>query len=219
MKVIKASHKKHVYSKWLQSELYRMKNKLSKEDIEIIEKPNLEDDVENRRRENLLFDKYGRSAILEKLPSEITWHEVAIEEEDIGKLYLIPVFDWFMDTGRTFKLENTVKHLSPNRGFNLAEDNKGAVVHHDKAEIIAKLQQKNLDDIVMISTSLKDKPITIIDGTHRSAFLIRNNNLVGTKGFLGIASNLSDCLWSIERASMQNDLQELSQYAAIGMLW
>ncbi len=219
MRSIQITEDHHVYSKWLKSELYRVKTDLSTSEIELVENPNLQNLEDNVARKNLLWNKYGRSAILSPLPQNITWHEVVIEVDDIEKMYILPVFDWFMDTGRTFKLKDTTDNLAPNRGYNIRPDLRGSVVHHQKIEEMSISENNNYSDIVIISSGLTDKPYTIIDGTHRSTFLYKNNNLTGTKAFLGIAHDLSSYIWSIERSSMNNDLRELNQLADNGLLW
>ncbi len=218
MKIVRAIDKHNVYAKWLQSELYRVRESLTPTEITLIETPDLQNENDNAQREDILLNKYGRSAILQRIPINITWHEIEIETADTEQIYVCPVFDWFLDTGRTFKLSNTIEHLAPNRGWNFSLTNNGNVAHHQKiTEMTASPQ--SYEDIVMISTAITDKPFTIIDGTHRATFLHRNNNLTGTKGFLGIADNLSQCMWSVERATFQNDLQELNQIANDGKLW
>lgn len=218
MKIITITTKHHVYAKWLKSELYRVRESLTPTEIALIETPDLQNENDNTQREDLLLNKYGRSAILQQIPGNTTWHEVEIENADTGQIYVCPVFDWFLDTGRTFRLSHTTDHLAPNRGWNFSSTNKGDIAHHQKiTEMTASPQ--SYEDIVMISTATSDKPFTIIDGTHRATFLHRNNNLSGTKGFLGIADDLSQCMWSIERATFQSDIRELNQLAAVGMLW
>lgn len=219
MRIISPTEKQNVYHKWLKSELYRVRNELSPEDITLIESPNLADEEENEKRRVLLFDKYGRSAILQTIPNDIVWHEVVIEDNDIDSLYILPVFDWFMDTGRTFKISDTINHLAPNRGYNLSSTLNGQVVHHQKVEEMTDSEDNPYEDIIMVSSGLAEKPFTIIDGTHRSTYLHKNSRLTGTKGLLGVANNLAGYIWSVERSNMANDLRELNQYAALGMLW
>lgn len=218
MKIINRVNKHHVYAKWLKSELYRVRTNLTSEDIALIENPRLQNENDNRKREEILLYKYGRIAILQYLPGNIIWHEVKIERNDIDKIYICPVFDWFMDTEQTFLLKKTKQYLAPNRGHRLPNVPQMTTTHYQKIEDMSALPQ-NYEDIVMISTHTINKPFTIIDGTHRATFLYRNNNLVGTKGYLGIAEDLSQCQWSIERTNIQIAIQELNDYVDAGMIW
>lgn len=211
---------KHVvYSTWLLSELYRVKSTLTDAEIAIIENPNLQNPNENIKRENLLYNTYGRSAILKTLPSDVAWHEVIIESDDVNKIYILPVFDWFMDTGKTFKLADTKDNLAPNRGYDLGPLQKEGVTHYQQIEEMAAANRPQDNSIIMISSTTSSGPYTIIDGTHRATFLNRKNQLESTKGFLGVSSNLSTYIWSIERSNIQESLRELNQYAEAGMLW
>jgi len=71
------------------------------------------------------------------------------------------------------------------------------VIHFEK---IAEMLRDNVDTdgIIIISTNPEHGPYTIIDGTHRSSMLIRQNKLAGAKAFLGISKDLSQCIWSVE---------------------
>lgn len=220
MKVLNKSTKHHVNAAWLKSELFRMREKLRPHEIALIESTNTDNPEENNAREFMLNDgsKFGRSAIIDKLPQDLEWHEVEIEENDIGKLYLIPVFDWFVDTGGTFRLDGTINHLAPGRGHLVNVQTPQPVIHFEKLDAISK-DKVDTDGIVIISTNSENGPYTIIDGTHRSSMLIRQNKLAGTKAFLGISKDLSQCIWSVERADFQQYLNILHQWVQSGIMW
>lgn len=218
MNIIDHADKNRVYETWLKSELYRINNKLSDEEIRIIENPDLENDEENRKREYILLYKYNRSAIIDKLPNVVNWYEVEIEESDVDNLFILPALDWFMDTGRTFKLKNTIANLSPYRGHKLAHYPKMSITHHQKIKKMFFYPKDTFKDIIMISSS-NNGPFTIIDGTHRSVVLLNENRLSNTKGFLGITDNLSQCFWSIERADIKKYILLLNQLADQRIIW
>lgn len=220
MRILNQSTKHHVNAAWLKSELYRMRDKLQPHEIALIERPNTDNPEDNSAREFMLNDatKYGRSAIIDKLPIDLEWHEVQIEEKDIKSLYLIPVYDWFLDTGGTFRLDGTVKHLTSGRGHLVNVTAPQPVIHFEKVEAMSK-DQVDTDSVVLITTNLEYGPYTVIDGTHRSSMLIRKNRLVGTKAFLGISNNLSQCIWSVERADFQQHLYTLNQWVQSRIMW
>lgn len=218
MIIVKSSDKNRVYLAWLKSELYRVRSKLTDEEIRFIETPDMENEDENRRREQILLYKYGRIAILERLPSKIDWFETEIEQEDIDEIYIVPVWDWFLDTGKTFKMTRALDHMSKHRGHRIPDQPQITITHHEKVEKMF-LSEDNPQDITMISSSIKDSPFTIIEGVHRSITLYKKNKLQGTKGFLGISDELSGCMWSIERTDMQGHINGLNQLVDAGIIW
>lgn len=218
MIVLNPASKHKVISAWLKSELYRKRSELTPEEISLIETTNLDNEEENQRRENLLFHTYGRSAILDKLPNDIEWFEVEVEEQDIDRIFILPVLDWFMDTGKTFGLKNIPSNLSPNRGHRISNYPQMTMTHHQKIQEMMSLPDEKCDDIVMIASS-NSGPFTVIDGTHRSSVLQIKNKLPTTKGFLGVKNDLTQCIWSIERANLTSDLQQMNQWASQRIIW
>lgn len=204
---------------WLKSELYRMRPNLTSEEVKIIEEPDLANVEQNKKREDILLHRYGRSAIIDKLPTQMDWFEVKIERADAEKFFILPVWDWFLDTGKTFKLEDIPISLSSRRGHKLPNYSQEAITHHYRKVTEMLLSPgSNLGELIMIS-STKSGPFTIIDGTHSSATLLKNGKLQGTKGFLGIADDLSQCIWSIERADLGIHIATLNQWADQGIIW
>lgn len=217
MKAIKQTDKHHVYSAWLKSETYRM-NDLTPEEIALINNPDLNNEQQNSAREELLFNRFGRVAILEKIPSDLDWFEGELEEGDIDNLYMLPVFDWFMDTGRTFQLKNVINHLSPNRAHLIYNGQLTPVVHHKMIGEMDKALDDKIQDIVLVTSGNNDAPFTIIDGTHRSSLLMRRGTIVGTKVFFG-KGDMTNCFWSVERNDFQNHVAELNRLTLQGAMW
>ncbi len=218
MKIINTSTKDKVYAAWLKSEFYRMKDNLSQEQIALIEKTNFDDQAENAQRENLILNVYGRKPIMDHVPVDILWHEVEIEKEDLENLYILAIWDWFVDTGRTFKLSGVVKNLSSGHGHRISNFPPGAADHKLKIDEMLKVMDKNVQGIVLISSS-KDGPFTIIDGTHRSSLLAIKDSLLGTKAYLGIAADLSKCVWVPECENYEQTIAELNRVVNEGYLW
>ncbi|OGE31831.1 hypothetical protein A2631_01745 [Candidatus Daviesbacteria bacterium RIFCSPHIGHO2_01_FULL_44_29] len=218
MKIVNTSTKDKVYEAWLKSEFYRMKDSLSPEQVDIIENPNLDNRSENEQRENLIFNIYGRKPIMDHVPTDITWHEVEIEEKDIENLYLLAIWDWFIDTGKTFKLSGVLKNLSSGHGHRISNFPPGAADHKVKIDEMLKTPDTGVQDIIMISAS-ETGPFTIIDGTHRSSFLTIKGGIPGTKAYLGIAPDLSKCVWAPEWEGYQQNILELNRIVDEGYLW
>ena len=217
MKILSHISKDKVYTSWLQSELYRKEKDLTKEEIVIIKNPNFANEGEASKREKLLLDKYGRSAILARLPAELEWHESEFEPQDVDKLYILPVFDWYMDTGETFKVSDTLIHLSDTRGYHLPQLGSAEVLHFQTVNKIIESPPEDFGEVILIASS-QDGPYTVIDGTHRSVALLKMGKLIGSDCFVGVG-NLSQCIWSIERLDLSHHLDELDQLKSLGNLW
>lgn len=217
MKARKSTTKHHVYLGWLRSELYRKKDELSDDELSIIEQPDLKDDKENAARETLLLHKYGRSAIIDKLPGQIVWHEAIVEKKSKDKMFILPVLDWFMDTGKTFQLKDVETNLSSKRGHRLP-NYPHMPNHHKKIYEIVNSKKPATGRIIAISTST-DGPYTVIDGTHRSSALDIQGKLHNAPAFLGVAENLSNCIWSIERKDIDTEIMKFNSCANSGLIW
>lgn len=195
-----------------------MENKLTPEQITFIKKPNFGNKEENAQRENLLLNIYGRKSIMDHVPDETSWHEVEIEKNDLNNLCILMIWDWFIDTGRTFKLLEVPFNLSSGHGHHVSNFPPGAADHKVKIDEMSKAMDENIQDIVIISTS-ENGPFTIIDGTHRSSLLAIKGKVPGTKAYLGIANDLSQCVWTPEWVNYQQSIAELNRLVDGGYLW
>lgn len=218
MKILSKSTKDKVYAAWLKSELYRMKPHLSQNQLDLIENPNFDDPQETTQREDLMLNVFGRKPIMDHVPTNIEWHKVEIESGDIESMHILAIWDWFLDTGRTYKLSQIPSKLSSGHGHRISNFPPGAADHKSKIDEMEKVMGKDVQDIVMISTS-HSGPFTIIDGTHRSSLLTLRGVLPGTKAYLGIARDLSNCVWAPEWTNYQASIDELSKLADAGYLW
>ena len=218
MKVIGEVPEAKVILYWLVSELYRLKGELTVDQINIIKYPDLENVEQNTLRKELLYDKFGSSAILDSVPKNINWHEVEIEEVDIEKIYLLAIWDWFLDTGKTYKLSDIPTHLSSPHGHRVTNF-PPPLDHKKKIEEMSNSLQGEIADIVMIATNTDAGPFTVIDGTHRSSLLAIRGQLPGTKAYLGISPDLTQCVWPPEWDNYQRSLDELNKLVDDGYLW
>jgi hypothetical protein len=218
MRIVNPTSKNHVHLAWLKSELYRMRSDLASDELSLIENPDLNNSEENLQREELILNKYGRSPIMETVPSQIQWHEVEIEDEDLENLYILAIWDWFIDTGKTYKLSQVPANLTSNHGHRISNFPPGAADHKTKIEAMMSAPEINTQDIILIASS-ENGPFTIIDGTHRSSLLALNGTISGTKAYLGIANDLSQCVWTPEWTNYEVSKTELSNAVDQGFLW
>jgi hypothetical protein len=219
MKILSLSNENQIILKWLISELYRVKPNLDQYEINLIEKANLNNSLENDRRKTLLFYKFGRIAIWKEIPKISEWLEVEIEEVDIDRLYILPVYDWYLDTGRSFKLIDTIENLSPDRGYKFENIPRQQILHYEKITNMIRNPPTDLNGVVIITSNIEKGLYTIIDGTHRSSVLAKKGRLVHLRAYIGIAPNLSNCIWSIERVDIKKHLSELNHLVNCGSMW
>lgn len=216
MKILDKVSKDKVYAAWLKSELFKYKEAgIAPTDEKIIVNPDFANEEENKRREELLLSR--RKPIIETLPADITWHEILIQEDDLGKTYIIPVHDWFLDTGKTFQLINVKHNLKHKRGNKLP----GRVNEFDHlSSVIEKGQflDKNSDRIIFVSSNASG-PFTIIDGVHRACCLARNDKYADFYGYLGVSPSTANYRWSVEFNQINQILWELGELSQKGVLW
>ncbi len=211
MKIISDVTQDQVFLDWIKSELHRIVD-LSADEIALIHNATVEDPKEAAKRKDILFKRLGRSAILDKLPQDVSWKLAEIEESDIDQIYSIPVFDWFLDTGKTFRFKFILDHLSPKRG-----PFPSPKTHHQIIDEIIK-SGKIEGKLVVVTPSVKGK-ITIIDGIHRGSALLIKNQLIGKTVNLGISPGIATWDWSVEDMVLIPKIQSLNQYANDGKIW
>lgn len=224
MKFIRKASDPEMRHAWLKSEWFRIKNHYLDTNQKILDSPNFEDEKENELRRQLLI---RRGPILDSLPRDITWYAVEVEQVDVEKLYIIPIFDWFLDTGETFRLVDAIVNLAPNRGYYNQSRETCAIDHFN--EVSRKLSfwecgkeaQAN-ERLILVATETKG-PFTIIDGTHRAvAYLKKEKDASDTfpwKGYLGISPNCGTYRWHIESDGAKQHIELCKINASRGILW
>jgi hypothetical protein len=217
MNIIRSVSKDLVYSAWLQSELFHRRSDLSFDEIELILHPDISDIAQNKKRAELLQTTFGRGPLVNELPDDIIWFEGEIREEDIEKMYVLPVIYWYLDSGKTFKLTDIPDSLKKGRGVQTQE---GPILidHFDRIEKISTADYSDFGKLILASSS-EDGPYTIIDGTHRAVLLYKINRLVSQKVFLGTSSKMTRCVKSIEREDLTAWTKELEQKVLRKELW
>lgn len=217
MKIIQNVSKDEVYLAWLKGEQYKVED-LTGEELRLVSSPNLDDQIENTKRASLLLGKFRRSPIMNELPTNIQRIKILIEDNDSEKIYIISCLDWFLDTGKSFKLSAVKENLSGKRGHNLP-DFPPFEDHKQKIAQISSSQNSRPKDVIMITSNLNSGPFTIIDGAHRASSLLINGTLCGTGGYLGLSDDLSRCKWTQAWFNFRSMNQELNQLVDQGLIW
>lgn len=190
---------------------------------QLIDNPDLNDPAQNVTRTELLFR--DRQKILQELPYEMQPEWVNIEPADLPNLYVVPTFDWFLDTGRTYRLIDTTANLAPGRGF-LTAQGRRPTEHLAKvdglASRLANYDAATTDEVLILIAADGAGPFTIIDGTHRATALYRNyvaEPNMPWRGILVVDQAIAECLWHIESPSAQRNLNMCAWEVSRGTLW
>lgn len=128
---------------------------------------------------------FFRCDILEKLPNDLQWYEVKIEEEDLDNLYIISSGDWAVaGITITFKVVEVVDFLK-----------RGISDDRIMPNILAKKRkyEDNINAIdkkfILVSPTLEGN-YTILDGNKRAVALQSIDRLVGNVVYLGVSENI-----------------------------
>ena len=194
---------------WLRSELDRT-HPLR----QLVDHPDLSDPVQNTTRARLLFST--RAVILRELPYEMQPEWVNIQEIDLANLYILPCREWYLDTGRSFRLADVPANLRAGRHpiDHLAKVDAitPSLVDYDAAT--------TSEALILIAADLAG-PYTIIDGTHRAAALYRDQlakpNLPW-KGILVADPAIAQSTWHIESPQAKRNLNLCAWEAGLGEL-
>lgn len=220
MKVLRETTRDHLNLAWLRSEAW----KLNVEPSFVDERASLSDVEQNRRRAELLHAY--RAPILDQLPADARYHEVRIEEGDLPKLYILTVWDWFLDTGRTYQLTNTQTHLKPDRGGIINGDHLPPVNHAagvaEKRPFLTDYDAENSDEHLILVAADDQGPYTIIDGTHRATALLEQHHAspnLPWRGILITSPSMNTNRWHIGFDAAAHLVRELGQLADSGALW
>lgn len=169
MQVVGTSSLEEVILTWLSSEWYDLPYG-TPSDRSIIDNGILGDVEENARRKWLLRH---RAKILDEIPPGAPAYRVLIEEVDLADLYIVPTGDWYLDTGRSFRLIDTPANLRPGRGAD-SRLGLGPIEHYNKVRAKAQYMSTHgtvSDEVLILISPGTAGPYTIIDGTHRAAAL------------------------------------------------
>ncbi len=221
MEIIGPTTREELILVWLRSEWDRVPFPRSL-DRQLIDDPDLTDQGQNEARAALLYR--DRAVILKELPDEMSPVWVDIEEADLPKLYILPCFDWYLDTGGTFRVVDTAVNLAAGREFRYQQIRQ-AIEHLAKVDAIApglaNYDAASTDEVLILIAADRLGPYTIIDGSHRAAALYRNY-LTGTKmpwrGILVVNQAVAECLWHIESLRARANMAQFKQAAELGML-
>jgi hypothetical protein len=209
---------------WLRSEGDRLS--LPQGEYErLIKHPDLGNAADNNRRLELLRVDLNRRQIIDRsIPPGASIKWVYIEEQDLPKLYIIPTYHWYLNTGRSFLLTYTEANLKPGRSANVGHDIE-AINTYDTVTALeqrfASYDAASTGEALIIIAPSDDGPYTIIDGNHRAAALYRNYLRAPNtpwKGILITHPAIADSLWYINSQTARANIRNTGILADRGLL-
>lgn len=194
MKVIKQVGFEIVVHAWLKAEWYKkefdpVRNQINQS---VIESPDFDSEKENNLRMWLL--SCVRGPILNPLPPDTIWHMAIFDMDDIKRTFIIPSSDWGIISSNTYHPLKVIENL------NLDEPHANKI-----KEMEATLQNKSVDQKLILVASDPNSILTTIEGNHRGVAVFNNaikNKLSGPiidEVFLGISPNMKGYQWHIEK--------------------
>jgi hypothetical protein len=207
---------------WLKSEWWKMPPEIQSRFSHLIEQPDLTNADENATRSAIL--RALRDAILRHIPGDARYRHAKIEETDLASLFIITSWDWFLDTGRTYALSETLIHLQPNRGGRVPAlqriDHRRSV--DEKRRYLNDYDANSTDEHLIVVASGDGGPFTLIDGTHRAVALLVEHEQRPTfpwKAIVIDSPGMSANHWHIGFTGVTQKLAELGQLADQGSIW
>jgi hypothetical protein len=204
---------------WLRSEWFKGH---AGTDRSLIDDPDLADATQNRLRAELLG---YRSPLLNAIPTGSHYRSVLVEEADLPRLYLLTTWDWFLDTGRSFRLTDTRQHLRSGRGGNIGgsrQEIDHAAAVEQKLPYLENYSADLSGELLVLVASDTDGPVTIIDGTHRATALLQMHDQspnIPWRAILIESPAMASNRWHIGWDHTPEVVAELSRLAEAGEIW
>jgi hypothetical protein len=212
---------------WLKSEWWKLpsalRSALPANANALIGEPDLEDPAQNEARSRIL--RAYRGPVLNRIPADARYRYVRLEASDLPSLYVIAVWDWFLDTGRTFELLNTLTHLRHGRG-GVINGARQSIDHlqrvRETIEFIDQHPHEHSDEQLILIAVAESGPYTIIDGTHRAAALLRRHQASPTTPWNAIlieSKRMTANSWHIGFSGFPQVLAGFAELAERGYIW
>ncbi len=133
-----------------------------------------------------------RSDIRDPLPTNLDWALAVVEKGDINSLFVISSDDWKQEglCSSDFKLTTAITNYSNTQSSN------GKYGDIRAKELLFTSNQSALDTKLILVSSSKEGPFTIIEGNKRAIALGKVERLIGLEIFCGISPSIKDYLWA-----------------------
>lgn len=194
MKIVSKVTPQEFELEFLRAEWYKeIYNSVRLQFNEIIINADTNNEEQNSHRSKLLWE--WRKPLLERLPSEIDWMLIELEDGEFDELRVIREIGW----EKTFGVGKTVKEVALAVRNNVQEFGGVGFDLFFKIKEKIGIQQFN-DKIILISPDI-NPPYTIIEGNHRAiAFSLKmleteKNDHIPRQFLLGISSLMHTSAW------------------------
>ncbi|MBI3963525.1 MAG: hypothetical protein HY341_00850 [Candidatus Kerfeldbacteria bacterium] len=206
---------------WLASEWTYTVRKVPGADRRLIDAANFRSAKENAARRALLDVRRGN--LLDALPATTAWSLVQLQRKDIPLLSILPSFDWYLDTGGTFRLLDTRTHLCSGHGYVDEHGTRQPILHEEHVrDILRKRTARPADwaaEPIVIVAATTGGPWTIIDGTHRASAYLRTAMDAPLAAYRGYSRLMRRYGWHIESAGARKRIARARRYIAKGEVW
>jgi len=132
---------------------------------EIIAKPNLNNEDENRLRAQVLGEYRGykqNSKIFQGFPDDLTWYEAELARDEIGDLQYVDYSYWNELSDHTHQVKRAVANIQKGKVvFGVSHDRFLTVAEH------IRQGKQNLEPMILWSKNT-DSPLTILEGHLRA---------------------------------------------------
>ena len=219
MQVIRTSSRAELITVWLKSEWDAPPTREA--DRRLVDEPDLNDPAENATRQQLLYR--DRKIILEKVPEPTEYLVMQLDAADLPKLHVMTCLEWYLDTGGTFRLSDTVTNLARGRQF------RHGPIHQpiDHLTAVDALAPKLLayettteENLIIIAADAAG-PYSIIDGNHRAAALYRNHLTQPNtpwRAIMAVGPAMAHCSWYIRSEMSKQNIAQLRLLNDLGAL-
>ncbi len=141
-----------------------------------------------------IFSIDFRSDIRSKLPTDLTWYECEVEQQDIDRLFIISSNDWSDISGGSFRVADVAARLE----LSSADTYTAWIASEIRGKIGHVTSGNQLDTRVVAITDSPSLfgPFTLIEGNRRSVTFLLCCTFVGSKISVGYSSVVVDCVWA-----------------------
>jgi O-antigen/teichoic acid export membrane protein len=157
----------------------------------LVNKPNINDPVENAKRRALLFIRHG--SLWRVLPEDTQWFEVTLRPADFERIRVFPRAHWRKLAKGDFAITDVVRQIESGRCHNVVEE-----------EILSKILdirnwlEQDIDAGAVLLIGMTDRgPFTVLDGNHRLAasLLASTEPSKRFRVYCGLSPRMGDCCW------------------------
>jgi len=190
-RLIRSVSENEVIAEFLKSDFYSPAFQEYQESFrDLVRTPDLGNVEDNAKRRALLFIRH--LALWKEIPTGTIWHEMEIDEEDLGQIRAFPRAQWRKLARGNFSVTGIVHtmHTRQRRG--------DAPFLSKIASIGDQLLEEAPGFGPVILIGLNDnEPLTVLDGNHRlvAALLASPGSLKKLRFLCGLSPRMTECCW------------------------